>query len=122
MLYSGSTHSLSTAWDWLDHAVYLMLYSGSTHPPPLHCMGLVALNLFIMSAQYHREERLAAAISRSREHRHDTQMKGREEFLASSITSALRERRGDRERNNGGIGGTFSRMHVSAQCLKPGSQ
>ena len=37
---------------------------------------------------HRREERLAAQIARSKESRQDTYMRGREEFLASAITSA----------------------------------
>ncbi len=77
----------------------------------LHHSG-VGFSYLVISTQYLREERLAAAIARSRERRHDSHMKGREEFLASSITSALRDRGSERDRG-GGIGGTFSRMHVS---------
>lgn len=38
---------------------------------------------------YRKEERLAATISRQKETRQQNFMKSREEFIASSITSAL---------------------------------
>lgn len=38
---------------------------------------------------YRREEHLAAAIQRSKESRHDSYLRGREEVLAQAITSAL---------------------------------
>lgn len=78
------------------------------------CLTII-MSICLQYASGRREERLAAAIARSRDQRHDNYMKGREEFLASSITSALRDGGGvgggmDRER--GGVGGTFSRMQV----------
>ncbi len=48
-----------------------------------------------------REERLAAAIARSKEHRHDSYMRGREEALASAILSAF----------DGGAGESRSNHH-----------
>lgn len=38
---------------------------------------------------YRREEHVAATIQRSKESRHDTFLRGREEVLAQAITSAL---------------------------------
>lgn len=43
----------------------------------------------LQSSAYRREEHLAAAIARSKEARHDSYLRGREEVLAAAITSAL---------------------------------
>ena len=49
-------------------------------------MIFLSLSLYSPSC---REERLAAAIARSKDHRHDAYMRGREEALASAISSAF---------------------------------
>ena len=63
-------------------------------------------------SSYRREERLDAAIARSKESRQDSYMRGREEFLASAITSALGggSTGGDRNRS---MGGGYPRVPVS---------
>lgn len=65
-------------------------------------------------SSHRREERLAAQIARSKDVRQDSYVRGREEFLASAITSAVggggaggsHDRDRDRERSMG----MFSRM------------
>ena len=71
---------------------------------------------------HRREERLAAAIARSKEHRHDTYMRGREEALASAISSAFigGESRSShtRERERSHHSGTVhSRTHVCQRTV-----
>lgn len=76
---------------------------------------------------HRREERLAAQIARSKEMRQDSYMRGREEFLASAITSAVggagggghgggghaRHERGERDRDRGSSAGMFAHMPAS---------
>lgn len=49
---------------------------------------MVSLSLPHQYPSHRREERLAAQIARSKESRQEGFMRGREEFLASAITSA----------------------------------
>lgn len=53
---------------------------------------------------YQREEHIAAAIARSKEAHQETFMRGREEFLASAITTAFGGG-GASERERGHVGG-----------------
>jgi len=64
-----------------------------------------------ISSQHRREERLAAAIARSRESRGEAHMRGREEFLASTITSAMRGQP-HMDRGRAGLGSTFVKLEV----------
>ena len=72
-----------------------------------------------------REERLAAAIARSKEHRHDTYMRGREEALASAISSAFiggesrpsHSRERDRSHHHAGSYHTRPQVMIMSVCV-----
>ena len=74
--------------------------------------------MFSQQNMYRREEQLAAAIQRSKEGRHESFMRGREEVLAQAITSAL----GGGGGGGGGVergGGGVERETVGASYHPP---
>ena len=77
--------------------------------------------MFSQQNMYRREEQLAAAIQRSKEGRHESFMRGREEVLAQAITSALGGGGGGVERGGGGVeretvGASYHPPRVSVYC------
>ena len=97
-----------------DHGIIFLnclLKSGYGRDSVVRCHDLSKLQSYKPTG-YHREERLAAAIARSKEARQDSYLRNREEFVASAITSAFGGAPVTNERDRTAMGGGYPRVQV----------